>query len=302
MSEGRVELLFDALAGVSDILILPHNNPDPDAIASAFALGILLTERLGIHSHIAYGGMIGRAENKALVQYLGHPLQPLAHLKLNETSPTILVDTQPGAGNNRPPPQSKLIAVIDHHALREETVEVRFTDVRPEVGATSTILVEYLRAVDLEPEPPLATALFYGIKTDTRGLGRDAAPADLAAYLYLQPRIDTEALSDIERAQVPADYFRDFHRALEEARVYGRLILSYLGSVQYPDLTAEMAELLLRLEGSNWVVCMGVYEETLIISVRTRDLRGGAGKLMQQVVGQEGTWRPRHSRRWSDTP
>ncbi len=98
-------------------------------------------------------------------------------------------------------------------------LKAAYYDVRTDVGAACTILVEYLCEAEVEIDPLLATALFYGIKTDTRGLGRNAAPADVAAYYYLQPRIDTDVLSEIEQAQVPVDYFKDFHRAGGGTRV-----------------------------------------------------------------------------------
>jgi nanoRNase/pAp phosphatase (c-di-AMP/oligoRNAs hydrolase) len=179
--------------------------------------------------------------------------------------------------------------VIDHHGWRESTAAATYADVRPDAGATSTILTEYLQTAGLEPEPPLATALFYGIKTDTRGLSRGAGPADAAAYFYLQPRIDVQALAEIEYAQVPAAYFRGFDATLQAARVYDGVVVAYVGLMPYPDLAAEMARLLLRLEKSRWIVCMGVYGEVLILSVRTQAHGGRAEDLVQTVVGDEGT-------------
>ena len=163
------------------ILILPHNDPDPDAIASAVALRHLLMEALNVESTIAYQGIVGRAENRALLRYLGQPLRPLTDTDLAGEVPIALADTQPGAGNNALPAGSGAAFVIDHHTWREPTATAAYVDVRPEAGATSTILTEYLQEAGLEPEPPLATALFYGIKSDTRGLSCGAGPADMAA-------------------------------------------------------------------------------------------------------------------------
>jgi nanoRNase/pAp phosphatase (c-di-AMP/oligoRNAs hydrolase) len=271
------------------ILILPHNNPDPDAIASAVALRHLLMEGLNVQSTIAYQGIVGRAENRALVRYLSQPLRLLTDADLAGEAPIALVDTQPGAGNNALPVGSEATIVIDHHTWREPTATAAYVDVRLEVGATSTILTEYLQAAGVEAEPPLATALFYGIQTDTRGLSRAAGPADAAAYFYLQPRIDVQALSEIEYAQVPAGYFKSFDATLQAARVYDGVVVAYVGLMAYPDLTAEMARLLLRLEESRWVVCMGVHQEVLILSVRTQSPTGRAEELVQAIVGDEGT-------------
>ena len=77
MSTEKLNLLVTALAETTRILILPHNDPDPDAVASAIALRYLLEQRLNVEIRIAYHGIIGRAENKALVDYLGQPLEPL---------------------------------------------------------------------------------------------------------------------------------------------------------------------------------------------------------------------------------
>ena len=288
-SENSLNLLFATVGDADAILILPHNDPDPDAIASAVALRHLLMEALNVESTIAYQGIIGRAENRALVRYLDQPLQPLTEADLAGEVPIALVDTQPGAGNNTLPDGSEVIIVIDHHTRREPTTRAAFADIRPGAGATSTILTEYLQEAGLEPEPPLATALFYGIKTDTWGLSRGAGPADAAAYFYLQPRIDTQALAEIEYAQVPASYFKSFDATLQAARVYDGVVVAYVGLMAYPDMTAEMARLLMRLEKSRWVLCMGVYQDVLILSVRTQRLAGGAEELVQAIVGEEGT-------------
>jgi nanoRNase/pAp phosphatase (c-di-AMP/oligoRNAs hydrolase) len=286
---GELERLFNAMDKVATVLILPHNDPDPDAIASAVALRHLLMETLNVESTIAYGGIVGRAENRALLRYLGQPLRPLADADLAAKVPVALVDTQPGAGNNALPAGSDVALVIDHHTWRELTSLATYADVRPETGATSTILSEYLQEAGLEPQPSLATALFYGIKTDTMGLSRGAGPADAAAYFYLQPRIDVKALVEIEYAQVPASYFKSFDAALLAARVYDGVVFAYVGVMAYPDMTAEMARLLLRLEQSRWIICLGVYQNILILSVRTQSPVGRSEELVQAIVGDEGT-------------
>jgi nanoRNase/pAp phosphatase (c-di-AMP/oligoRNAs hydrolase) len=280
----RLDSLLEAVIGAKRVLILPHNDPDPDAIASAVALRYLLVERLGLESRVAYRGIIGRAENRAMVRYLGHPLDRLKGSDLRQSLPLALVDTQPGAGNNALLPGAPVAVVIDHHTLREATSEAAFADVRPELGATSTLLVQYLQAAALEPPPPLATALFYGIKTDTMSLARAASPEDVSAYSYLQPRVEAEALVEIEQAQVPTEYFQSLDTALHAARVYDSIVIAFLGAMVRPDMAAEMADLLLRLRGAQWTICMGAYEENLILAVRSRGKRGGAEKLAQAIV------------------
>lgn len=285
----RLAALRAAVAGVGQILIVPHNDPDPDAIAAALGLRYLLAELAHVESRIGYRGIVGRAENKALVRYLGRPLRQLAAGDLRPDRAVALVDTQPGTGNNPLPADQPPLLVFDHHPARQAMAGVAFVELRPDVGAVSTILVEYLRAAGLDVPQPLATALFYGIKTDTAGLARGTSAADVEAYFYLQPQIDVEALGRIETAQVAPEYFRRLDAALHAAQIHGQALISYVGLMPRPDLAAELADLLLRLEGVQWAICSGAYEDLLILAVRSRGPQGGAGRLVQAIVGQGGT-------------
>lgn len=284
------EKLKYILADHTNVLILTHNDPDPDAIATAVGLSYLLKERLSIDSKIAYGGHIGRVENKALVGYLKNPLRQLRRADLREANKIALVDTQPGTGNNPLPSHRNADIVIDHHNWSPTTAEAVFVDVRPEIGASSTILTEYLQEAGLNPPTDIATALFYGIKTDTMGLSRKASSADVSAYFYLQPKIDVNALVQIEQAQVLPEYFRRIDDAIHAVRIYAEdVIIVYLGPLPYPDVSAEIADLFLRLRGIRWVLCMGVYEDELILSVRSRNKKFGAGDIVQDIIKGRGT-------------
>ncbi len=288
MSIEQLELLLEAAGSLDDLLILPHNDPDPDAIAGAVGLRYLLAETLNLEGRIAFKGIIGRAENRALVRYLNHPLEPLSEMEISPTIPVALIDTQPGTGNNPWTPETDVAIVIDHHAWRKGSTVAKFIDIRPEVGAVATMLLGYLRAAGVELPTWLTTALFYGIKTDTRGLSREVSSTDAAAYFYLQPRIDVDALAEIERAQVPAAYFKTFATTLERTHVYGDTAIAYVGSMEYPDLAAEIADLLLRLERIEWVICLGVYQDTLLVAVRAPNQQKNAGALARTIVGQDG--------------
>ncbi len=286
MSEKHLKSLLAAVDGINHIAILPHNNPDPDAIACAVALRHLLVEKLGVESDIYYQGIVGRAENRALLRYLNQPLRYLFNSDELLKIPVALVDTQPGTGNNALPPGSNVAIVIDHHP-QQEHLEATVVDVRPDVGSASTVMTEYLTAANIVPSSQLATALFYGIKTDTMGLERGTSAADREAFCYLLPLVDIEALFEIERAPVPVHYFKNFAAALQGARIYDNLVISDIGEMEYPDLVAEMADFLLRMEGSQWVLCIGEYKDQLYLSVRSRHQQG-AGELVQKIVGQRG--------------
>jgi nanoRNase/pAp phosphatase (c-di-AMP/oligoRNAs hydrolase) len=280
----RLTCLAETLRGAEQVLILPHNNPDPDAIASALAFQVLLTQHFALDAAIAYEGAIGRAENRALIRYLDYPLKRLTAADLKSASHLVLVDTQPDAGNSPLPAHVIPDIVIDHHPLRMAYRQARYADIRPQVGATASLLVEYLRAADVPVATELATALFYGIKTDTQGLERGTSECDRAAFGYLGSHINLAAIFKIEQAPMPGDYFNTLTFALQSARCYDNAVVSYLGAMSYPDLAANIADFLMRRQGLRWVFCAGIYKEHLYLSVRT-SYQQGAGRLTDRWPG-----------------
>jgi nanoRNase/pAp phosphatase (c-di-AMP/oligoRNAs hydrolase) len=289
-SAEAVAALFEILDGSSNCLIVTHDDPDPDAIASAVALAFLLGTRSNLRATLAHGGIIGRAENKAMVRLLSLDLSPLREVDVGQYDAIALVDAQPGAGNVSLARDVTPTVVIDHHSDVRSTLDgVPFVDLRQGCGATSTILTNYLMAAHLDADSRVATALFYGIKSDTMGLARGAGEADVQAYLYLLPLADTKVLAQIEQAQVPLAYFQAFERALERTFIYDDVVICNLGDMDWPDLAAEMADFLLRWEGARWIVCMGLFNDEIVISVRTNQMEGHAGRVVQKVVQGLGT-------------
>jgi nanoRNase/pAp phosphatase (c-di-AMP/oligoRNAs hydrolase) len=279
--------LLHALDGPEPLVILPHDNPDPDALASAAALKYLVHELLEKDAVIAQGGIVGRAENRAMLTYLNIDLQPVGELALNDRSLVALVDTQPGRINNSLPRGIVPAAVIDHHPAYGDYRQVPFLDLRDEYGATSTILTEYVRESRLELESKLATALFYGISAETQDLGRESTPADIAAAQFLYPYTNKRRLAKIENARVPRVYFRAFHEAIERAVIYDRVVVSILPEVQYPDMVAEVADFLLRLDEVEWACAIGTFDGNLHVSLRTTERDVNAGDVLQSVLGTD---------------
>jgi nanoRNase/pAp phosphatase (c-di-AMP/oligoRNAs hydrolase) len=279
-----------AAAGSGPLLILTHDNPDPDALAAGKALATLFASAWGIESDLRYSGLVLRAENRALLKNLTPEWERrIAYIDTKPYSAVALVDTQPGAGNNCLPVDVVPDIVIDHHNPRREALDdVAFVDVRPEIGATVTILDTYLEAAGIVPDAELATAMFYGLKTDTRGLSRGTSEIDITVYLRLLSQIDHDHLIKIEQAGLPPEYFQAFAQGLQAAEMYGRAVVADMGEMHRPDLAAEMADLLIRLNRARAVLCLGVHEETLHLSIRTMPMGEDAGMLVQQVIVSPG--------------
>ena len=227
-------------AGTGPVLILTHDNPDPDALASGKAFATLLKSVWNIPSRLLYSGLVLRAENRALLELLTPEWEHSDTVDdLDRYSAVALIDTQPRAGNNRLPISTIPQIVIDHHLPMRETLgHVPYADVQPEIGATVTLLDQYLEAAGIVPDSDLATAMFYGLKTDTRGLSRGTSSADTAVYFRLLDQIDHGKLIQIEQAGLSQEYYRAFSQGLHAAQVYDQSIVANLGPMHRPDLAA----------------------------------------------------------------
>jgi nanoRNase/pAp phosphatase (c-di-AMP/oligoRNAs hydrolase) len=288
MSGTRLRRCLRAFQGAKRILVLTHDYPDPDAVASALALQRILVRRLGCEVDIGYGGIVGRAENRALVKAVHADLKPLEELDFASYDAFALVDTQPRTGNNSLPFGRVPAVVIDHHPMRGATRRVKFHDIRTRYGATATMLYEYLKAARFRMDPDLATALFYGIQAETQSLSREASRRDREAYVALFPHVDFRKISEIEYAGVSRVYFAKMGTALSGTTLYGDLAVTSLGEIANPELCAEFCDMILRLETVRWALCMGYKSGTMVLSLRTKERPGRAGGIIARVVGKEG--------------
>jgi len=285
LNQADLNRLQEALSP-GPVLILAHHNPDPDALAAGAGLAYLLEYMWGLATHKVFSGLVARAENIAMLQHLTPGWSRItAFSEVAEYSHIALVDTQPGAGNNILPASIAPNAVFDHHQpMRHQVDAVPYLDLRPEVGAAATLIYQYLEIANLTLPPRLATALFYGIKTDTRGLSRGASIGDKVAYVNLLADVDHDALLQVEYARRPKEFFKSLMKGLAATQVYGSAVIAILGNMDRSDFAAELADQLIVLEEVRGVLCIGRYEEVLQLSVRTTPLGEDSGLLIQQVV------------------
>jgi nanoRNase/pAp phosphatase (c-di-AMP/oligoRNAs hydrolase) len=278
-------------AGDGPVLILTHDNPDPDGLASGKALSTLLREAWDIPSQLIYSGLVARAENHVMLDRLTPEWECSEALPdLRQYSAVAQIDTQPGAGNNCVRVVHPNHIVIDHHyPVRDATITAPYADVRTNIGSTVTMLFQYLEAAGIDPDPLLATAMYYGLKTDTRSLTRGESVADDVAFMNLTRYLDQRELSRVEVAALSLEYFRSFSHGLHAARLFGQAVVAWLGSIEQPDFAAEMADILIRLQGARAALCMGQFRDTLHISLRTGGRDQDAGMIIQQVVTSPGS-------------
>ncbi len=287
-ARAKLDRLVDYARSHKQALVLTHDNPDPDSMAAGVGLAHILKEMAGVEATVAYGGIVGRAENRALIKVLRLPVVPLSRVVFDDYDLICMVDTQPEQGNHSLPARHFPDVVIDHHPERPESKLAPVSDVGGDQGATSTLIADYFRASGLEIPPEIATALFYGIKADTRDLGRETTPPDVDAYLWLFPLVDKQALAEIEHPRLPLDYFKLYHTAIEKALVYDGAVVCDLGELYAADMVAEVAERFLFLCDMKWSLAFGEHEGSLYFSIRTSDRRMNAGKLIREVIEAKG--------------
>jgi len=285
----KLERLSTIIEGKKSALIVSHTNPDPDSIASAFALQYFLSEIGKVRSTIAFDGIIGRAENRALIEYLNLDYQLLEKVNPADFDIIALVDTHIGMGNNPLIEDVPITIEIDHHQSDANLKKAEFRDIRESFGATATILTSYILSTGLKISTKLATALFYAIKAETQDLGREAKSTDMKAYFTLYQLIDFRALASIQRASLLPQYFQDMGRAIRRTTVYDDVVLSAPGQVDNPDMVAELADTFMRLKEIQWAIVMGCYDENMYISVRSNNPDNDAGELVRNVVAKMGT-------------
>jgi nanoRNase/pAp phosphatase (c-di-AMP/oligoRNAs hydrolase) len=262
--------------------ILLQPDPDPDGIAGGYALRILLGRKRPTAPLISFGE-VKRPENRAMVEALGIHVRTVTPEELDEFDGLALIDVQPSVFGDNPPARVRSVdAVIDHHPERSgyDTV-VR--DIRTAYGATSTILTEYLRAAGVEVKARLATALLYGIKSDTQLLGRETSRHDIKAFAFLHSQHSPALLRRIERPALPTDGLRALGRALAKTSVEEGIHLLVLGRVG-EEVIPQVADLGLQAEGAEWSIAAGNVGSDLVFSVRNVGYVRAAGDVVRRVV------------------
>jgi nanoRNase/pAp phosphatase (c-di-AMP/oligoRNAs hydrolase) len=277
-ARARVERLRAHFRGAERVLIMMQDDPDPDAIASAFALRVLLG-RTGRSATIGTFGTIGRAENRAMTRILEIDVEAVTTAALDSFDRVAMVDTQPGFFEES---FRRVDLVIDHHP-RSGPVTAAIADIRPAFGATSTIMTEYLRAAGTAIGERLATALLYGIKADTLYLERGATRADMEAFAFLHERANHNALRRIERPQLPDPAFDALAQAIARRHVVDGVLVTHVSKAAYPELVAQFADLFLQTEGIEWSVVSGIVGRDLHVSVRNVGYVRGAGEVVQEA-------------------
>lgn len=297
--ETNLANVLEAHRGERHLVVL-HDYPDPDAIASAFAHQ-LISAAFDIKVDIIYGGEISHQQNIALVKLLAIDLiRYEKSLKLNRYDGAVFVDNQ-GASSEAIVEALKaaevpILIVVDHHE-RQERLQPDFSDLRRS-GATATIYAEYLSQGIIQMDKSrkenvtAATALMHGLMTDTNNFIR-ASAEDFQAASFLSQYRDADLLEYIMSQARSKRTMEIIHQTLENRLTVENVSIAgikYLRSDDR-DTIPQATDFLLSEENVHTAIVYGIVvddgeQEYLIGSLRTSKLTFNPDEFIKDVFGR----------------
>ncbi|MDO5843991.1 MAG: DHH family phosphoesterase [Methanocorpusculum sp.] len=267
--------------------IITHKNPDPDAISSAMALAVIVNDASGgkLKTKILYEGNIGHQENRTFVNLLDIKMEHLTKENCSECEYLALVDCVAPGMNNDLPPDTKINIIIDHHSAEgvKRVNPPEFLESKPEMGATASILTQYLQELYLPIDTKLATALFYGIRADTHEFQRNVTPQDLYNAAFLLPLADRALLEVVMAPSISVETLEVMGNSIVNRDVKQGYLFSNVGYIRNRDALPQAAEMLLTLEGVSTSIVYGITDAAIIMSARNKDIRLHIGDVLKEA-------------------
>ena len=284
LTRARVQQYQRYFSDAERVLILLHNDPDPDAMASGLALRNILRRT---KTTAIIGAMQGvtRPENLRMVNLLDIHVEPITAESLKEFDRVAMVDVQPHYFGEL---IERIDLVIDHHPEQPGYTAV-YKDIRPDYGSTSTILTEHLRAVDVNISERTATAMLYAIKSDTLFFSRSTNRVDLEAFSYLYPLSDAALIRKMEGAEITLERLEYVMKAYRSGTMSAQVFCAFIGPSPREDFIPYVADFFLQVEDVKWTIVAGVVGDMLVISVRNLGYTKNAGEFVRRVFADIGS-------------
>jgi nanoRNase/pAp phosphatase (c-di-AMP/oligoRNAs hydrolase) len=266
------------------VVIVLHNDPDPDAMASGLALRNVLRRTKQTAVIAALQG-VTRPENQRMMNLLDIHVEIMTPDQITAFDRIAMVDVQPhyfGTAIDR------VDLVIDHHP-EQSGYQAVYKDIRVDYGSTSTILTEHLRAVDANISERTATAMLYAIKSDTLFFNRQANRVDIEAFSYLYPLADATLIKKMEGAEITMDRLEYVLKARQHGRMEEQVFCAFLGNAPREDFIPYVADFYLQLENVKWTIVAGIVNDSLVMSVRNLGYSRNAGEFVRKYFNDIGS-------------
>jgi nanoRNase/pAp phosphatase (c-di-AMP/oligoRNAs hydrolase) len=284
LTRARVQQYQRYFSDADRVLIMLHNDPDPDAMASGLALRNVL-RRTKTTAIIGAIQGVTRPENQRMVNLLDIHVEAITAASLKEYDRIAMVDVQPHYFGGL---IDRVDLVIDHHPEQPGYTAV-FKDIRADYGSTSTILTEHLRAVDVNISERTATAMLYAIKSDTLFFNRSTNRVDLEAFSYLYPLSDAALIRKMEGAEITLERLDFVLKAFKGGTLSDQVFSAFLGALPREDFIPYVADFYLQLEDVKWTVIGGIVNDSLVVSVRNLGYMKNAGEFVRRFFADIGS-------------
>lgn len=284
LTKARVQQYQRYLADADRILIMLHNDPDPDAMASGLAMRNILHRTKATAIIGALQG-VSRPENLRMVNLLDIHVEIVTPASIADYDRVVMVDVQPHYFGDL---FARVDLVVDHHPEQPGYTSV-FKDIRSDYGSTSTILTEHLRSVDVNISERTATAMLYAIKSDTLFFNRQANRVDLEAFSFLYPLADATLIRKMEGAEITNERLGYVLRAHQSGRLIDQVFCAFLGMAPREDFVPYVADFFLQLEGVKWTVVAALVGDALVISIRNLGYTKNAGEFARRFFADIGS-------------
>ncbi len=276
----RAAELVSVLADTDSLIIVCHDNPDPDCFASALALETIAAEQDVVDVTITYGGEISHQQNQAFVRMLDVDLQPIGETEIGPDKLIAFVDhSQPG-GNTELDMDTVPDIVVDHHP--GPSIEASFADVRTDYGSTATIFVEYLADLDIELTERLASALLFALHRERLDFLRNPTRREYEAALAVFPDADLPMLEQLYGSAFSSATIDAIGRAIANRKRRESSVAASVGKTTETDALPQAADYLLNLEGVDTVLTFGVVDDVIRLSARSIDPQVNIGTALYE--------------------
>ncbi|MBN1410542.1 MAG: DHH family phosphoesterase [Spirochaetales bacterium] len=276
--------IFDLLSSIKNekhVYIQTHDFPDHDSVASAYGFQMLLKNR-GINSSLIFNGTIQRDSLKEMIERLKINIKSQTEYPLKHTDKIIIVDGCKG-NKNVTDLVGEEIAVIDHHEVAAPD-DVKFSDIRPEYGACSTLIHKYYMELDMEPVPSVCTALIIGLLVDTALLTRGVCNEDIEAYSRLYMEADTGFVNKSLRNSIQEKDLKFYREAINNVRIEDRIAFCYFDDGCNQNLMGIIGDFFLSINEVDFVLLCAKNGNVINFSLRSETDKWNAAVIMQSLL------------------
>ncbi|GFO97294.1 trkA-N domain protein [groundwater metagenome] len=261
------------------LIIYTRNNPDSDSLASSLALK-RIAEHYSMDATIYYTGAI---QNKTLINILGDDVTNTPAISQSQKD-MAFVDLLPTelTGEKFTP-----TIVIGHTLGNTENIRCEYQDIRT-TDTTSSIMIDYLRTLDVAIDKRLATLLLFAIREKTKTLVTKFTLEDIEAYWYIHRYMDKELLNSLEHPSAKLETFEDLSRAIGNKIIKGASLFTTVGFVKDTTTIPKVCKYMLDIEGVSTVLVFAVDATKIYVYAESKNMELNMKNILKKAFGDWG--------------